>query len=533
MTANLTTTCYLCYPAQDLVGATIVTVAMDDSDDDFSSLTDGLTNFQAMSGDAAELLERTRVSIETARASSAAFRSSARGSNASTAAAATNGTGSKDDDDGPAKKNKKAMPKDLPPELMAFKYEFRHRMVITEELNPLNKENPGPCRVATTVTVGKEGQSNYQAFELAKLTSSQLRKLAISFGCKGGGGKTKFDCRRALASRVDMGTAYDSACNPASTANKKRINALMRLVNCCFLPCFRQRFLELNDRISRSKFETEGGSASNLIKEFWTEVSSAVNDTEAEEELATVLFSGEDEDACMHKMVTEGDIDLNVFNLGTWSTCRQNVSDMIKARSDIVVAMKESGHHCNDPVQCLRRTHLTVRKGVVMEADPVCYLLKHAKEHPAINQACTQVLCHALRSESHGPIDIDDSKKKGGADAKLIEALEKSTLAMQSGQQAEVERTNMAKGELASCEWDEHLKLSDTIDKLQSGPNVQLHFNFTKRVREVEGIIGVDSRDSIVGDIVEHAPTQNNDDNAVHVDIPMTGLTDDEHGQSS
>jgi len=147
-------------------------------------------------------------------------------------------------------------------------------MVVAEELNPLNKENPGPHRVATTVTVGKEGQSNCQVFELSKLTSSQLRKLSINFGCKGGGGKTKFDCRRALASRVDVGTACDSTCNPASSANEKRINTLLRIVNCCFLPRFRERFLELNDRISRAKFETEGGSASNPIKEFWTEVSS-------------------------------------------------------------------------------------------------------------------------------------------------------------------------------------------------------------------------------------------------------------------
>jgi len=253
-----------------------------------------------------------------------------------------------------------------------------------------------------------------------------------------------------------------------------------------------------------------------------------VNDTEAED-LTIVLFSGECEDACLHKMIEEGDIDLNVFNPGTWTTCRQNMSDMIKARSNIVIAMKESGHHCNDPVQHLRRTHLTVRKGVVVEADAVYHLLKHAEEHPAIDQACTQALCHSLRSESHGTIDVDeDPKKKGGnADAKLIEALEKSTVAIQSGQQAEVDRANIAKDELVSRKWDEHLKLSDTIEKLREGSNVQLLFNFAKRVREVEAAIGIDNKDSIVSDIVKLPPlTQPEAGASVHVNCAMTSLAD-------
>jgi len=69
-----TTVYYLCHPDQDLlVGTTVIT--MEDSDgDDFSSLTDGLSNFNAMSGDTQDLLDRARASIDNARASTAAFR---------------------------------------------------------------------------------------------------------------------------------------------------------------------------------------------------------------------------------------------------------------------------------------------------------------------------------------------------------------------------------------------------------------------------------------------------------------------------
>jgi len=261
-------------------------------------------------------------------------------------------------------------------------------MVIGEAMDTTNKEDPVPYRVAQTITVGKEEQANYKVFDLNKLTSYQLRKLAINFGCKGGGGKKKFDCRKALAGRVDMDTAYDSTANPALTANEKRINTMLRIVNCCFLPWFRETFLQLNDQTSREKFETEWGTSNNPVREFWEEVSSTVNDTE-DTDVSIVLHSGEDEDMHLYNIVTENHIDLNTFNNCSWTACRQHMSDLIKARNNVLAAMKESGHHCKDPTQYLRNKFLTVCKGLRLPEGPVYYLIAVAKEHPALDQAHT------------------------------------------------------------------------------------------------------------------------------------------------
>jgi len=335
MTATNTSIRVCCYKlyTEELVGRIVSTTNMDDDDDDYSSLSAshvrGFTEEEA-------LLESTRLRIAQCHEEERTHKASRSSvSVASGTTTATGGTGSRapnndeeEEDEEPAKKKpkKKSKPKELPPELQAFKYEFCHRMVIGKEINPNDKENPGPYRVAQTVTVGKEGNANCKVFELAKLMSHQLRKMAINFGVKGGDAKTKFDCRRALAGRVDMGTAYDSTCSPASTAKEKKINTLLRIVNCCFLPRFRERFLELNDQINQAKFESEGGPTANPIKEFWTEVSSTVNDPEAEEELSVVLYSGENEDAYIYKMVTDGHVDLKAFNVGTWLACRQHMS---------------------------------------------------------------------------------------------------------------------------------------------------------------------------------------------------------------
>jgi len=174
-----------------------------------------------------------------------------------------------------------------------------------------------------------------------------------------------------------------------------------------------------------------------------------------------------------------------------------------------MTALKDSGNQCNDPVEDLRRTHLTVRKGVVMSGGPVYYLIKVCEEHPAVDQAFVQVLDSSLLSESDKPIDVDayDKKKGSSTDQKLIEALEKSSIAIESNHKREEERITgeetRRQEEMVSQKWDEYLKLSDTIDKLREGSNIQLLFNFTKRVHEAEKAIGIDNKDSIVANIID------------------------------
>jgi len=144
-----------------------------------------------------------------------------------------------------------------------------------------------------------------------------------------------------------------------------------------------------------------------------------------------------------------------------------------------------------------------------MSGGPVYYVIKVCEEHPAVDQAFVQVLDSSLLSESDKPIDVNayDKKKGSSTDQKLIEALEKSSIAIESTHKREEERIageeTRRQEEMVSRKWDEHLKLSDTIDKLREGSDIQLLFNFAKRVREVEKAIGIDNKDSIVADIID------------------------------
>jgi len=203
----------------DLLGSTTTMV---DDEDDNSSLTGSVLPLRGFMEEDA-FVEETGRRLHQAQAEMAQLEAS-RSSGGSTATTGTVGTGSivvdgepleeePLEEEPPQKKarKKKQPPKELPTQLVAFEHEHRHRLVVGEEMNPLDKENPGPFCVAQTITVGREGQASYKVFELDKLTSHQLRQLALNFGCKGGGSKNKFNCRRALAGRVDMGTAHDSA----------------------------------------------------------------------------------------------------------------------------------------------------------------------------------------------------------------------------------------------------------------------------------------------------------------------------------
>ena len=74
MTTTLTTIYCLCYPEVDLIGTTITTLNMEDSDDDASSLTNSqfLAGISGMSDGTRDLLDRAQASITAAQAEAAA-----------------------------------------------------------------------------------------------------------------------------------------------------------------------------------------------------------------------------------------------------------------------------------------------------------------------------------------------------------------------------------------------------------------------------------------------------------------------------
>ena len=171
-----------------------------------------------------------------------------------------------DPSSGKKKKRKSDKPlAPLPAYLKDFTYpKDKERVKLAEELDKSNEENPGPYEVAKHVTV--EGMRDV---DLDGLLSHQLRELAISFGCKGCGSASKFKVRLAIASRIRMGTQYENNHIPdvGGTAADKRNNSLVRIINAVFHSDNVERFLKLNDTLSRGDFESVP-AATNPINAF-------------------------------------------------------------------------------------------------------------------------------------------------------------------------------------------------------------------------------------------------------------------------
>ena len=92
------------------------------------------------------------------------------------------------------------------------------------------------------------------------------------------------------------------------------------------------------------------------------------------------------------------------------------------------------------------------------------------------------------------------------ADQKLIEVLERSSIAITTAQANQIAVVNALQSkeqeEMEARRWDEYLKLSDAIDKLRERDNKQLLFNFARHVKAIEKAIGISNDDSIVGDML-------------------------------
>ena len=262
----------------------------------------------------------------------------------------------------------------LDPILKAFTFQFKDRLICGEEMNWRNKENPGPYTVAKFIEVGKKGTDNYRTIDLTKLKSEQLRELAQNFGCKGVGSSSMFECRQKLAIRKTAGTTYENLAipNPVSVASEKKTNTYMRVLNTVFLNDFFPRFISLNENKSRADFEAAGGGSP--VKRFWVDVSEFVNDTENNNgPVCLILESEEDGDPKMHELVTNGNFNLNDFNVTTYESCGQMVKDAMLANENIQHAMKQSGHHSNDPWDYCNRKHCTVRKKFMVPPEVAYY----------------------------------------------------------------------------------------------------------------------------------------------------------------
>jgi len=274
----------------------------------------------------------------------------------------------KGDKENPKKRQKKASMKDadlLPPELAAFKYEHKSMLICEEEINPKAKDPQqptGPVTVARYI-VTRKGKPNEKTWDLKELNSTQIRKLALNFGCTRVGSLTMFDVRVQMALRKNSGVMYGNSLvpNPHSSAVEKKLNTLMRILNAAFSNSLVDRFIQLNDKKYRKDYEeAHGGSPA---KAFFTDLSEMVNDHVNNSELSIVLDSGEEEDMHLHDLVSNNLVNLNDFNLGNAKTVQQNLCDVMKVRERCVAASKVSGEHSNDLWNyCINKKFAKVRK---------------------------------------------------------------------------------------------------------------------------------------------------------------------------
>ena len=437
-------------------------------------------------------------------------------------------------------KKKKTKKPDLVPALAAFRFDHKDRLILGEEMNHRNKENPGPYTVAQYIDVGSKAKGNYVRYDLRDLGSDAIRKLASNFGCKGVSSASMFECRFKMAVRMTSGTTYGNfdIPNPVTTAAEKKENTYLRITTVVFLPQFINKFIKLNDIKTRKDMEEASGGSP--YKQFWKEISETVNDAEQDEQIKAsfnVLVDEEEagSDETLRDLVTNGNYNLSDFNQVDWRVCAQSVRDVFKALENINGAMKQSGVHCTDLWQYCRKTFLKVRRNVEVPAIVAYYVSLLCKQHPGIEGNFAQSLEDHLKSDSTTiPIDTKSSSSGTGTMSKLkgdstafLEAFERTTSELQSTARADLEqRRKLIEYQMAKSEetedaknernWKEYDALSHRVLSLKSQirtciddeESIELCnylSNLAVRVRSLEIQLDIEEHNSIVRDYLRHS----------------------------
>jgi hypothetical protein len=175
---------------------------------------------------------------------------------------------------------------------------------------------------------------------------------------------------------------------------------LMRVINACFHPSLRDRFIDLNDTKNRTDYEQAHGG--NPVKDFWVQVSDLTNDSTQNDVLGVVLEAREGEDERLEVFVKEGASNLNDFTLQTYLSCQQNMNDCMKARENCLRQMRLSGHHSNDLWTYCTNAKLTKLQtsSAAAPAKAVYYCHVLCSKNPDIDGKFATFLSDKLKSDS-------------------------------------------------------------------------------------------------------------------------------------
>jgi hypothetical protein len=301
--------------------------------------------------------------------------------------------------------------------LQHWQPEHNSKVEFCEEQDTKNaKTDPEFYQVAKWIVLFK-GKPREERLDVANFSSSNIRKLALACGVKGGGNLTIFNARRKIAQSILSGSVYTDAtiANPRTTAAERKINTNLRITNACFLPSKIQQFIELNDKKYRADYEKAHGS--DPIKDFWISISELVNDGTNNPELGTVLESRQEDDVRLAEFVATGNLNLNDFVTGSYKSCQQTMNDIMKAREECMKQMRVSGHHSNDLWTYAINTKLTTlrKSSPPVPAIAVYYCHVLCMKNPGIDGKFSAFLSEALKSDCNTqPIHIRDSGSQTG-----------------------------------------------------------------------------------------------------------------------
>lgn len=300
---------------------------------------------------------------------------------------------------------KKREQKPLPKCLQDVKIVDRDRFLHHPEDSDIAGEVVEVCCAVKTDT---------ETVDLKKLNLDQLRRLCMVFGTKGAGQFNTLECKHKLCEFSHLQHCCQNLLNPNQSEGQLRSSTLIRLANVAFLPDFHGRLRNVNDVKKRKDCEGQSGER-NPIKAFWAEMSDHLNDTENDVVVGMVAEKHLNEEplppehpnsSTLRKLVDTDELDPAKHSQVTGAWCAQNFKDLMTARSNVAKAMGVSGERCNVLGECMRQTHVAVRKKVVMPFAPVHCICQHCEEHTDLDSSFAAFMEEDLKSDSANQGDI-------------------------------------------------------------------------------------------------------------------------------
>ena len=238
---------------------------------------------------------------------------------------------------------------------------------------------------------------------------------------------------------------------------------------------------------------------------------------------------GGDGDKHVKKVLKEGNINPKHYTTTTRESVRSLVRDMVKARKNVLEAMRVSGNHNNDEMNfCTNPALMKVGKNKRVDPFVAYYFILHCKEQPDMDAAFTTFMSESFKASSNSTmIDSDDEgnggsgskgtkkmKELGGILSNVLHPVMESMSA--SNEEAKNQRASLLemqqdhlKRKANDSKWNDYTaatdKLADYQTKLALAEGTQqerLYKNLigtiSKRIRQLERDLNIPEEESVI-----------------------------------